>query len=174
MNQPGSNEFTPLDLAINNGKVPSIESILLELGGKGSAAQMFQPHLEQRQSTEKCDNEYAQTQRLLGRLQLNLNRCMSFSKSLGGIDEAVAIFYQQKEIAHYNKTVGRASPRSIPGIMEGGSRVLFLDGGGIKGLVEIEVLMQIEERTGKRIVELFDWIVGTSTGAIIALGLVYG
>lgn len=56
----------------------------------------------------------------------------------------------------------------------GGSRILFLDGGGMKGLVEIEILSQIERRTGKRITELFDWIVGTSTGAIIALGLVYG
>ena len=55
-----------------------------------------------------------------------------------------------------------------------GSRVLFLDGGGMRGLLEIEMLSQIEKRTGRKIVELFDWIVGTSTGAIIALGLVYG
>ena len=55
-----------------------------------------------------------------------------------------------------------------------GSRVLVLDGGGMKGLVEIEILDQIEKATGLRIVDLFDWIVGTSTGAIIALALVYG
>ena len=34
--------------------------------------------------------------------------------------------------------------------------------------------MQLEEATGRRITELFDWIVGTSTGGIIALALVYG
>lgn len=55
-----------------------------------------------------------------------------------------------------------------------GSRVLFLDGGGMKGLVEIDILCDIERKTGRKIVELFDWIIGTSTGAIIALGLVYG
>ena len=55
-----------------------------------------------------------------------------------------------------------------------GSRILFLDGGGMRGLLEIEMLSQIEKRTGRRIVELFDWIVGTSTGAVIALALVYG
>ena len=40
--------------------------------------------------------------------------------------------------------------------------------------MEIDVLEQIEEATGKKITDLFDWIVGTSTGRIIALGLVYG
>ena len=54
-----------------------------------------------------------------------------------------------------------------------GYRVLCLDGGGIKGLVLIEELINIEERTGRRIVDLFDWIVGTSTGGILALALVY-
>lgn len=55
-----------------------------------------------------------------------------------------------------------------------GQRILCLDGGGLKGLILIEVLIQIEKLTQKKITELFDWIVGTSTGGVIALGLVYG
>ena len=55
-----------------------------------------------------------------------------------------------------------------------GSRVLFLDGGGIRGLVQIEILIELERRTGRKITEMFDWIIGTSTGGIVALGLVYG
>ena len=51
---------------------------------------------------------------------------------------------------------------------------MFLDGGGMKGLVQIEALVQLEEATGRRITELFDWIIGTSTGGIVALALVYG
>ena len=54
-----------------------------------------------------------------------------------------------------------------------GDRVLCLDGGGIKGLVLIEMLSAVEKATGKRIVDLFDWFVGTSTGGILALALVY-
>ena len=59
-------------------------------------------------------------------------------------------------------------------LKKGGSRILFLDGGGIKGLGLIETLSHIETATGRRIVELFDWIVGTSIGGLLALGLVHG
>ena len=54
-----------------------------------------------------------------------------------------------------------------------GDRVLCLDGGGIKGLILIEMLIVIERITGKKIIELFDWIIGTSTGGILALAIVY-
>ena len=74
-------------------------------------------------------------------------------------DEAMAVVYQMRELKM---------------LRDAGSRILFLDGGGMKGLVEIEVLSQLEERTGRRITELFGWIVGTSTGGIIALALVHG
>ena len=54
-----------------------------------------------------------------------------------------------------------------------GDRVLCLDGGGIKGLILVELLSCIEEITDKKIIDLFDWFVGTSTGGILALALVY-
>ena len=57
----------------------------------------------------------------------------------------------------------------------GGARVLCLDGGGVRGLVQLEILRQLEERMGgEPVTKLFDYIVGTSTGGIIALALVYG
>jgi patatin-like phospholipase/acyl hydrolase len=51
-------------------------------------------------------------------------------------------------------------------------KVLSIDGGGIRGLIPATVLSEIEKRTGSRIAELFDLIAGTSTGGILALGLV--
>jgi patatin-like phospholipase/acyl hydrolase len=50
-------------------------------------------------------------------------------------------------------------------------RVLSIDGGGIRGLIPALVLAEIEERSGKRIWELFDLIAGTSTGGILACAL---
>ncbi|KAL8689851.1 MAG: hypothetical protein Q9218_004571 [Villophora microphyllina] len=57
---------------------------------------------------------------------------------------------------------------------DAGIRVLTLDGGGIRGIVELEILRLIEQALGGRIPirHFFDLVVGTSTGGIIALGLV--
>ena len=64
--------------------------------------------------------------------------------------------------------------RKVHVLQQGGSRVLTLDGGGMMCLIEVEILIEIEKRTGKKIVELFDWIVGTSGGSWVAAGLVHG
>lgn len=51
-------------------------------------------------------------------------------------------------------------------------KVLAIDGGGVRGIIPAMVLAEIEKQTGKPIAELFDLVVGTSTGGILALGLV--
>lgn len=57
-------------------------------------------------------------------------------------------------------------------------RMLALDGGGIRGLLTLGILEHIEklilERTKQKLCEYFDYIAGTSTGAIIAAGLARG
>ncbi|KAF2128735.1 hypothetical protein P153DRAFT_340903 [Dothidotthia symphoricarpi CBS 119687] len=54
-----------------------------------------------------------------------------------------------------------------------GVRLLCLDGGGMRGIVELEVLRAIRNQLGIQIPiqAFFDLIVGTSTGGIIALAL---
>ncbi|XP_052223994.1 85/88 kDa calcium-independent phospholipase A2-like [Dreissena polymorpha] len=58
--------------------------------------------------------------------------------------------------------------------MAEGGRILIMDGGGIRGLVMLEILEAIEKKAGQPIQQLFDWIGGTSTGGIIALGIATG
>ena len=50
-------------------------------------------------------------------------------------------------------------------------RVLSLDGGGIRGIIPALVIAHLERQMGAPASELFDLIVGTSTGGILALGL---
>ncbi len=199
INQPGSNEFTPFDLCIDNGHLSDLESLFMDLGAKSSAQLMKQeeptvkvprmhsfaenmtplmPHrnLLPRDKLSDFINRHGMN-RFCKELKQNVERRLSLSASdEGGMYEAYALVQQQKELARYNKTLlyGGGDRLNTSFALEGGSRVLFLDGGGIKGLIQLEVLIQIEQRTGRTIIELFDWIVGTSTGGVIALALVYG
>ncbi|XP_064640951.1 85/88 kDa calcium-independent phospholipase A2-like isoform X2 [Lineus longissimus] len=55
-----------------------------------------------------------------------------------------------------------------------GLKILCLDGGGIRGLVLIQLLLALEKKIGRPIKDCFDWVAGTSTGGILALGIVHG
>jgi hypothetical protein len=56
--------------------------------------------------------------------------------------------------------------------------MLALDGGGIRGLLTLGILEKIESlvagNSGRKLCDYFDYIAGTSTGAIIAAGLARG
>jgi hypothetical protein len=60
-------------------------------------------------------------------------------------------------------------------------RILSLDGGGIRGVFSLEILLRIEallrehlQNPGLVLADHFDFVAGTSTGAIIATGLSWG
>jgi patatin-like phospholipase/acyl hydrolase len=50
-------------------------------------------------------------------------------------------------------------------------RVLSLDGGGIKSLITLKMLAYIEQGTGKKTGEIFDYIAGCSSGGMLTLYL---
>ena len=56
--------------------------------------------------------------------------------------------------------------------------MLALDGGGIRGLITLGILQKIEAlvagKSGGKLCDYFDYIAGTSTGAIMAAGLARG
>ena len=57
-------------------------------------------------------------------------------------------------------------------------RILTLDGGGVRGALTIEILARVEEiareQGAETLADYFDYIAGTSTGAILATGLALG
>jgi patatin-like phospholipase/acyl hydrolase len=52
--------------------------------------------------------------------------------------------------------------------------ILSIDGGGIRGLIELKQLQELETRLGKKLCNHFDIITGTSTGGLIAVMLSLG
>lgn len=198
VNAEGRNHFTPLDLAMDKSTIPEIEVVLVRMGAMTSsqlmknsrsggsavprlysfAESMKLPDSEQSSRLTSDVNSELANQRAVMKLyrdlEVKVNQKFSLSASLVDDNEtpedAFALLIQKRELSRYNKTLGESTFNGV----EGGSRILFLDGGGIKGLVQLEVLMQLEEATQQKITDLFDWIVGTSTGGVIALTLVYG
>ncbi|MCJ7753932.1 MAG: patatin-like phospholipase family protein [Thermoanaerobaculales bacterium] len=51
-------------------------------------------------------------------------------------------------------------------------RVLTIEGGGVRGIIPTRLLTALESLAGAPISDLFDVLVGTSTGGMLALGLV--
>lgn len=201
INKQGPNHFTPLEFADKTGKSSSIKKLLQQLGATAKESKkkevskpperpkkiprlfslsqkMKPPKREERLKHNDNLSEFINVRgikKLYNELEVNVMRRLSISATIGGADDAFALVLQQRELALYNRTLPK--PKKNIGTafgLRGGSRILFLDGGGIKGLVQLEVLIQLEERTQCKIPDLFDWIVGTSTGGVIALALVYG
>ncbi len=50
-------------------------------------------------------------------------------------------------------------------------RILAIDGGGVRGIVPCLFLQRLEQDLNRPISQLFDYVVGTSTGGLIALAL---
>jgi predicted acylesterase/phospholipase RssA len=69
------------------------------------------------------------------------------------------------DISGVSRAVGRPLPQGR------GLRILSMDGGGMKGMATVRLLRQLELRTGRPIHSLFDLIVGTSTGGLLAVAL---
>lgn len=68
----------------------------------------------------------------------------------------------------FKQTVASTRQKSQQPSQQGAFRLLVLDGGGVRGLVQIAFLAELEKATGKHTSELFDGFVATSVGGAIS------
>ena len=171
-------EETPFDMAKKSG-VAEIVDILQQLQVNNDQdrrhssidfdAAMKWPPMFNRQASvtakPKCPDGIA------GQRKAYVDTLMkTFEKFQGQVEPAVldqllACAMESYDYSVNQEPVGRRQRK--------GDRMLCLDGGGIRGLILIELLSAIEEISGSKIIDLFDWIIGTSTGGILALAIVY-
>jgi uncharacterized protein len=71
-----------------------------------------------------------------------------------------------QQVAAYRKLNIRTYP--VPGGIAGDRVIICLDGGGIRGILTVQLLKQIEQIAGMPCHAFCDMVAGTSTGAIIA------
>lgn len=90
-------------------------------------------------------------------------------KGLLNLKNTINVKQEKKLAGQINECLALLGYVDQTSLRYNGINVLSLDGGGAKGLVTIEILKQIQKLCGgKPIYEIFDYICGTSTGAILA------
>ena len=79
-------------------------------------------------------------------------------RMLGNEEETVGVLVRECKAR-----LGEREMLNSPGV-----RILSLDGGGMRGVATLLMLEELEKITGAKTHQMFDLIVGTSTGAVIA------
>ncbi|XP_067448986.1 calcium-independent phospholipase A2-gamma-like [Thunnus thynnus] len=102
-------------------------------------------------------------------------------KALMWQEKAAVTLLRQRRIYRDNQALQNAIRETfaligyVDPVKGRGIRVLSIDGGGTRGVVPLQVLKLLEAETGKKVHQLFDYICGVSTGAVLAfmLGLAH-
>ncbi|XP_074933215.1 85/88 kDa calcium-independent phospholipase A2 [Phalacrocorax aristotelis] len=190
-NARGQDGNTPLHLAMKHDHLDMIKAIIV-FGGDVEIPNDFgeTPGLLAARSTKGANRKV-----LLDLLQtVGTERCYPPNPDSPSLAPSAASFFLEgqpsswssfnsslgyKDLLYVSTTLGQLlkAPDVVDSPSEGRrnhDRLLCLDGGGIRGLVLIQLLLAIEKAAGRPIREIFDWIAGTSTGGILALAIVHG
>lgn len=95
----------------------------------------------------------------------------SFAIQEGAIELLKEFRHSPDPVIVEHAKLGLALLGYVPPLPGPGIRILSIDGGGIRGIIVMELLRKIEKMTNRRIFELFDLVCGVSTGAIVVCAL---
>lgn len=83
------------------------------------------------------------------------------------LQELVELRTTQNPSGGQDADVGQRAAESKEAKKADKIRMICFDGGGTKGLLSVQVLIEIEKRLKRPINDYFEWMAGTSTGSII-------
>ncbi|XP_061191986.1 85/88 kDa calcium-independent phospholipase A2-like [Saccostrea echinata] len=152
------------DVNVKNKKNQSPRHLASELNNKNKELILYMLHISGAlrcdENMENCEDGCSKSGEENGKVDGNINKLLKSDQS-GPLDEMLSsVFDPLAQIDGSEK--------------DPGYRILSLDGGGIRGLVQCLMLIAIEKEVGKPITECFDWIAGTSTGGLLTLGICTG
>ncbi|KAK0161672.1 hypothetical protein PV327_008091 [Microctonus hyperodae] len=172
---------SPLHLAVKKGGLLPIVQLLMGFGAEINAKNFKNEsprHLVDLKSNDGEKILYALQAVGARRCESNMKDCTigcKFGETFTGLAPPESprsiprtVLDQMLYVASMGTMASRAPTKSKRG------RLLCLDGGGIRGLVLVQTLLEIEAVSKIPISSCFDWIAGTSTGGILALGIASG
>ncbi|XP_064601100.1 85/88 kDa calcium-independent phospholipase A2-like [Liolophura sinensis] len=185
VNAAGKGGNTPLHLAVKKDNIDLIKSLIV-FGANVDAKNDNNQTARHLVATSKLKNRDVMlyifhrsgAERCGKKTKGCLNGCVSEGSFNGKPDESMEELLSQERMA-VDDVLDDALSRGVDSVPETDNavnpqRVLCLDGGGIRGIVLIQMLIAIEKAAAVPIKECFDWIGGTSTGGILAIGIAIG
>lgn len=103
----------------------------------------------------------ARAKRAMNGIGIFSSKIEIFEQKIGPSPNVMDIDQEEEEEKKKRIQIGAPFPRSR------GIRVLSIDGGGTRGFIVLYMLAILEKMTGRKVSDLFDLIVGTSTGGLI-------
>ncbi|XP_067128398.1 85/88 kDa calcium-independent phospholipase A2 [Centruroides vittatus] len=192
-NLVGSDGNTPLHLAVKSGDITLVQALIVfgadinSVNGNGETPR----HIISKIKTSQKELLYVLHAVGAKRCPVQQEECFDGCSNAGTFDGRNIIYNFSSVPKLYDELIGAAAvvaalqkhknqssskntDETDASKMTKRCRLLCLDGGGIRGLVLIQMLSFIENIVNIPIIHCFDWLAGTSTGGILALALAIG
>lgn len=170
---------TPLHLAVKQGNIPIIQCLIIfgsDLNALNNADESPRHMITKEQEPKILYYLHAVGAK---RCPADMKQCTDgckFNGTYDGIPPPRVIGPANRDVLNQMLAVAgmEVNWQKYEGKIPKNGRLLCLDGGGIRGLILIQMLLELESVIQKPIAKCFDWIAGTSTGGILALGIASG
>jgi hypothetical protein len=148
------------------GIVEAID-VLIVIGGQDGAKQLVEIAYALKKTLVPISSFGGVAERVWNRLEMLIDSVAGDQKdALSGFFGSISHSRSDTIVAVADQLQRKVPKRNKRPV----TRILSIDGGGIRGIIPAIFCQAMENWSGKSIHELFDFVAGTSTGGILALG----